>query len=297
MAHLFAPPTRSQLFVPADRPQWYEKAMAVGPDALILDLEDAVATNSKTAARSAVAGFLADSRKRPVTLVRVNERESRHFLDDVLVAVEAGADGILLPKVAGPEDVIAVAALVDAAERRCGREDETTVIVPLLETPRAIRGAFQIAEASRRVAYMGGLTIQGGDIEGGIGFRWSPEGAETIAWRTSILIDARAAGVPSPVTGVWGDVADLDGLRRFAEQGRSLGYEGMAVIHPSHVPVVNDVFAPGEDELDRDRRLIEAMEEAERSGTASIRFDGQMVDLAMVERARTRLEKARTAER
>ena len=95
-----------------------------------------------------------------------------------------------------------------------------------------------------------------------------------------------------PVTGTWTDVEDLDGLRAFALQSRDLGYEGMALIHPSHVAVANEVFSVGEDDLERDRLLLAAMEQAERDGSAAIRFDGHMVDIAMVTRARQRLDAA-----
>jgi citrate lyase subunit beta/citryl-CoA lyase len=296
MPSRFAPPTRSQLYVPADRPSWYAKAIAAGPDALILDLEDAVSPASKAAAREAAVSFLAEEGQRPTILVRVNHSESEHFLDDVLATVEAGVDGILLPKVSAPEDVVALAGLIDAIERRAGIDPGRTLICPLLETAAGIRDCYRIARASDRVAYLGALTIKGGDIERGIGFRWSPEGAETVAFRASVLLDARAAGVPCPTTGVWGDIDDLEGLQRFAEQGRSLGYEGMAVIHPAHVAIVNSVFAPSADELARDRRLIEAMQEGEQAGVASIRFEGEMVDIAMARQAGARVQRAQELE-
>ena len=294
MLRPLAPPTRSQLFVPADRPDRYSKAVATGADALILDLEDAVPLRSKALAREAMVEFLRGraSDAEPAVLVRVNAADTDLFLDDVLAATEAGATGIALPKVCGPDDVIGLDRLLEAIERRQGGGVGSTLIWPLLETAAAIRDAYRIGLASARVAYMGGLTVRGGDIERGIGFRWSAAGAETAAFRASVLLDARAAAVPSPLTGVWTDIADLDGLRSFALQGRAFGYEGMAVIHPSHVAVVNEVFEPSEEELDKDRRLIEALADADADGSASIRFEGEMVDLAMARSARARLERA-----
>ncbi|HEY4452140.1 MAG TPA: CoA ester lyase [Solirubrobacteraceae bacterium] len=286
--------TRSQLYVPGNQPTWFAKGVATGADALILDLEDAVPIDSKASAREEVAAFLASRAEHPdpVLLVRVNDSGQREFLDDVIATVEAGVDGIVLPKVYGPSDVIALDGLLGAIERRCGRMLGSTMIVPILETAEAIRGAYEIGVASSRVAHMGGMSARGGDIERGVGFRWSSAGQETLGLRARALLDARAAKVPNPVSGTWTDIEDLDGMRAFATQSRDLGYEGMVLIHPSHVPIANEVFGPSPEDLERDRRLIEAMSQAESNGSAAIRFDGHMVDIAMVTRARERLARA-----
>jgi citrate lyase subunit beta/citryl-CoA lyase len=115
--------------------------------------------------------------------------------------------------------------------------------------------------------------------------------------RAQVLLDARAAGVPNPVTGLWTDIHDHDGLRAFATQGRDLGYEGMVVIHPDHVPVVNEIFGTSAAELERYERLSAAMEEATTKGSAAIMFEGHMVDIAMVKTARERLERGARAQR
>jgi citrate lyase subunit beta / citryl-CoA lyase len=287
------PQTRSQLYVPGNRPTWFAKAIAAGADALILDLEDSVPIDSKVEAREAVSEFLRGVRDAGVPfLVRVNDADTPLFLDDVLAVVEAGATGLVLPKVSGPDDVIAADRLLLAVELRCARAPGSTLIVPILETPSAIRNAYRIGLSSRRVAYMGGMSARGGDIERGVAFRWSAGGEETFTFRAQALLDARAADVPHPVTGTWTDVDDLDGLRAFAVQSRNLGYEGMALIHPSHVAIANEVFSVDEDELERDRQLLDAMAQAERDGSAATRFDGHMVDVAMVTRARERLANA-----
>lgn len=288
------PQTRSQLYVPANQPTWFEKALATGADALIIDLEDSVPLDAKAAARESAAAFLRaqhDDHHIPL-LVRVNDADTPLYLDDVVAMVEAGATGLVLPKLSGPDQVVAADGLLRAVELRCGRAVGSTSVVPILETPSAIRNAYRIGLCSPRVAYMGGMSARGGDIERGVGFRWSAGGEETFAFRAQALLDARAADVPHPVTGTWTDVDDLDGLRAFAVQSRNLGYEGMALIHPSHVAIANEVFSVGEDELERDRELVDAMAQAERDGSAAIRFDGHMVDIAMVTRARQRLADA-----
>lgn len=119
-----------------------------------------------------------------------------------------------------------------------------------------------------------------------MGYRWSPEGNETHALRSRVLLDVRAAGAPHPVAGLWTRVHDLDGLRAFAEQNRALGYTGMMAIHPSHVPVLNEVFSPSPAELARAVRLIAALEEAQARGEGSVAFEGEMVDEVMATTAR-----------
>lgn len=304
----FVRATRSQLYVPANRPEWFAKAAAAGPDALILDLEDSVTPAFKNAARESAVELLRALRDDPVgctamagrppdmgvpvALVRINDADSTEFLADVTEVVAAGADGIVLPKVLDPTDIVVFDRLLGIVERGCGREGQSTLIVPLLETPSAIRDAYRIGAASSRVAYMGGMSTRDGDIQRGIGYRWSSSGAETLTFRARALLDARAAGVAHPVTGIWTDIDDLDGLRAFATQGRDLGYEGISVIHPSHVAIANEVFGPTPEELEHDRQLIEAMERAEAEGFAAARFDGHMVDIAMVKTARRRLAEA-----
>jgi citrate lyase subunit beta/citryl-CoA lyase len=270
------------------------KAVATGADGLILDLEDSVPLAEKAEGRAAVVGYLAESRgtERPVILVRVNDAETGDYLDDLIAVTEAGADAIVLPKGGGPADIAALDHLLAAIERRCGRTVGETLISPILETPSAIREAYAIGKASARTAYMGGMSTLGGDIERGVGFRWSAGGEETVGFRAQALLDARAAAVPNPISGTWSDVEDLDGFRRFAIQSRDLGYEGMAVIHPSHVAIANEVFSPAPEDLQRDRELIAAMDQAEAEGSAAVRFEGHMVDIAMVRRARVRLQRA-----
>ncbi|HEX3511901.1 MAG TPA: CoA ester lyase [Solirubrobacteraceae bacterium] len=290
--------TRSQLYVPGHRADWFAKAIATGADGLILDLEDSVPEEEKGSARATVVEFI---RSRaglgsPVLLVRINDSESTHFLDDVIDTVEAGVDVLVLPKVFGASDVIALDGLVSAVERRCGREPGSALIHPILETAGAIRDAFAIGGASPRVAYMGGMSARGGDIERGLGFRWSAGGEETFGFRARALLDARAAGVPHPVSGTWTEIEDLEGMRSFACESRDLGYEGMVLIHPSHVAIANEVFSPSAEDLERDRMLIAAMGAAEAEGLAAIRFDGHMVDIAMVTRARERLARAEAGE-
>jgi citrate lyase subunit beta/citryl-CoA lyase len=265
---------------------------------VILDLEDAVPAGAKTSARAEVAEHL---RAAPAAgaepgasllLVRINGLHSRDALDDLAAVVCPALAGVLVPKVESVADVQLVDRLLGWLEAERGL-DNGIRIVPVLETAAGIRRAFELASATPRAAYMGGLAVKGGDVERSIGYRWTPGGTETLAMRSQVLLDVRAASVPNPVTGMWSDIRDTGGLREFADQSRRLGYEGMLAIHPSHIEIINAAFTPTQQELDADAALIEALEQAAGEGRGAVVYDGQMVDEAMAATARVRLERYR----
>ncbi|GHC95671.1 CoA ester lyase [Streptomyces violarus] len=283
-------PLRSLLFVPGHRTDWLPKARAAGADAVILDLEDAVPTPDKPLARARVAEALAEAAAEPAgampLFVRINPLDDWTAADELRAVVRPGSAGIVLPKVHTAADVRLADRLITWCEQEHGLPPGATTLIPLLESARALHDAYDIAAAAPRVAHVGALTAPGGDVERAVGYRWSPQGTETAALRSRVLLDVRAAGAPYPVTGLWTHIADLAGLRAFAEQNRALGYDGMMAIHPTHIPVINEVFAPTPEELDRCARLVAAVESAQRTGTGALTFEGQMVDEAMAATAR-----------
>ncbi|MEU9186671.1 CoA ester lyase [Streptomyces sp. NPDC048484] len=293
------PPLRSLLFVPGTRTDWLPKARAAGADAVVLDLEDAVPPSAKPAARAQVADAIAEADRsghaghagQMALFVRINPLDGWAGAEELRAVVRPGLAGVVLPKVRSPRDVKLADRLLGWCEEEQGLSPGSVALVPLLETARGLHKAYDIARAASRIAYMGALTAPGGDVERAVGYRWSPEGTETAALRSRVLLDARAAGVPCPVSGLWTRITDLTGLRAFAEQNRSLGYEGMMAIHPSHVPVINEAFSPGPDELARCADLIAAVEAAQRDGTGAVAFRGEMVDEAMAGTARLILER------
>ncbi|MFF5361828.1 HpcH/HpaI aldolase/citrate lyase family protein [Streptomyces scabiei] len=287
------PPLRSLLFVPGTRTDWLPKARAAGADAAVLDLEDAVPAAHRPSARAGVSEAVARAAAAPADraggmalFVRVNPLDGWAEAEELRAVVRPGLAGVVLPKVRSAQDVRLADRLLGWCEREQGLPPGQVALVPLLETARALREAYDIARAAPRIAYLGALTAPGGDVERAVGYRWSPEGTETTALRSRVLLDVRAAGVPCPVGGVWTRVGDLPGLRAFAEQNRSLGYEGMMAIHPSHVPVINEVFSPGPAELARCAELIAAVEAAQGDGRGAVTFRGEMVDEAMAVTAR-----------
>ncbi|MHC5257741.1 HpcH/HpaI aldolase/citrate lyase family protein [Streptomyces sp. UC4497] len=296
-AHTNRPPLRSLLFVPGNKTTaWLPKARSAGADAVVLDLEDAVPEADRAAAvrqvTEALARRAADASDGagPALFVRVRPLDGWAAAEELRTVCGPGLSGIVVPKVSGPDDVRHADRLLGWCERERRLRQGQLALVPLLETAAALRDTYGCATAATaRVAYLGAITGAGGDVERAVGYRWSPAGHETHALRARVLLDVRAAGAPHPVAGLWTRIGDLDGLRAFAEQNRALGYTGMMAIHPSHVPVINEVFAPSPDELDRAARLIAAMEKAQADSVGAVTFEGEMVDEAMAATARALL--------
>ena len=288
-----AKPIRTELFVPGNKEDWMRKAPKYGADALILDLEDSVPPENKREARDLVSKMLSELGAAGQTLVvRVNRLDTRLTSADLEAITSPHLYSVMLPKVRGPRDVAEVDALLGHFERKAGLEEGRIFIDPALETADGVRQSYEIATASPRVAHMGAAGGKGGDTSRSIGFQWTPEGLESLFIRSKVLVDVRAAGVKFPMTGGWMDINDLDGLRQAALQGKQLGYTGMHLIHPSHVPVVKEVFTPTAGEVIQWQSLIRTMEEQRSRGAAAVTFEGNMVDIAHEETARAMLAMA-----
>ena len=170
-------------------------------------------------------------------------------------------------------------------ERREGIDEGTVKTTLLLETAGAMRNAFHIAQATPRVHQLVLAAGPGGDAARSVGYQWTKDGEPTLYIRSAAVLDARAAGIPYPMTSSWWDIRDLDGLREDALRNRRLGMRGMCVMHPSHVPVVNDIFSPQPEEIEHARGVVAAMAAAEAEGRAAVIYDGDMIDYAMLSTA------------
>ena len=277
-------PIRSLLFVPANRPDRMQKALESTADGVVFDLESAIPRGAAAEARVCVRQALeAHTPDQPAVFVRVSAVGTADFSPDMDACLHPSLAAIMLPQVIGPEEVTTVDAALEGTE---------TLIMPLVETASAVRQAYELATASDRVAYMGGATGRHGDLSRSVGFQWTPEGIETLFLRQKVLIDVRAAGVPNPLSGLWGTVDDLDGLTQFAQQTRQFGYEGMMIIHPTHIPIVNQIFSPTPEEIEGWRRLIVAVEEAEAQGIGAFRHEGRLIDQAHLLTAQQNLTRA-----
>jgi citrate lyase subunit beta/citryl-CoA lyase len=285
---------RSLLFVPAHRAGWGRKAAASRPDALILDLEDAVPASEKLAARELLRTQIEDARAERADIgivVRINDLSTADSALDLEVVRSLRIDALMIPKIESKADIEGLDAILSFIERRDGRSS-TLQLIPTLETARGLVSAVDIASGPR----VGGLATgaaNNGDTARSVGFRWTAEGRETLTLRSNVVLAARAAGV-EPFIGLWQEIADLDGLRSFAEDNRDLGYAGQCVIHPSHVAVANDVFTATEDEVRFYEGMIAAYEASVAAGRGALVYDGQHIDQAHVQTAKTIVAAARS---
>ena len=259
---------RSLLFVPGDRPERMHKALGLGADALILDLEDSVAPERKDAARDAVGNYLAGPRSGRFVLVRINPLGTSHYLRDIDLLGRVPPDAILLPKAEGAASVTEVIENLDG----------TTPILPIAtETPAAM---FQLGSYAAVAHRLLGITWGAEDLPAAIGAATSREqdGSYTAPYqlaRSLTLFGAHAAGVPAIET-VHPDFHDLDGLAGYARRGRRDGFSGMMAIHPAQVPVINAAFMPSEDDVAHARRIVALF--AANPGAGALQLDGRMVD-------------------
>lgn len=271
---------RSLLFTPANAGRRVDKAFGSEADAVILDLEDAVATAEKPAAREAAAAAL--QRRTKPTFVRVNALSTTHCFDDLLAIVPAAPDGIVLPKVEARTDVITVDWVMAQLERRHGVAPGSVGLAPILETGPGIAAAAEIATASPRVRR---LLFGAVDLALDMDIDLNDELGAIGQARFAIALASRSAGLPGPIDTAFVDIHALDRLRDSTRRARAMGYTGKTCIHPLQIPVVNEVFSPSPAELERARRIVAAFDEAERAGSAAVAVDGAMIDYPVVLRA------------
>ena len=289
-------PYRSMLFVPGQRKGWAQKGLAAGADAIILDLEDAVPESEKDAARGQVADVLDDLHAAGTggcdIWVRTNSWESRRAGLDMEATVRPALTGFVLPKLDGPQDVARFDAVLTHCEIRNGVPEGSIALIASLETPSGLATCEAIASASSRMVSLIGATARDADTARSLGFEFTEEGLETLYLRSRILLASRAAGHPFAMCGIWQDIRDLDGLVGFARRQRSLGYDGQVLIHPSHAGPVNDVYTPSAERIAFYSGMIAAFQQAEAEGNASVDYEGQHIDKAHYETARSIIAKA-----
>ncbi len=289
-------PLRSLLFVPGHRGTWAEKGVASGADGLILDLEDSVPTGLKAEGRAEVARSITRLRASGSEVglyVRLNALDTGITGDDIETVAIPGLDGFVLPKTLGPDDIVRFDALVTLFEARNGVEAGKLEFICSLETAESYATCEAIATASPRVATLFAGTARDADVSRSIGFQFTAGGQETLYLRSRAVLAARSNGLEFPLVGVWQDLADPEGARRFSVQNRELGFRGQVLIHPSHVKVANEVFSPSKFEVDFYAGMIAAFEQAEAGGAAAVLYEGMHIDYAHVKTAREVLDYSR----
>lgn len=279
-----SPPPRSYLYVPGSEPRKIEKALAGDADAVVIDLEDAVAQSRKEQARETAAGFLESELPKPV-LVRINSPESALGVEDIEAVCGINLAGLRLPKTESPQTVRYVGERLAAQGCDAG-------IQCLIESAMGLQLSFEIARAHEAVV---GISLGEADLQADLGVE-----TETglLYARSKIVATARAARLSRPFQSIYADIRDLEGLNRSSQEGRNLGFLGRTAVHPQQVPIINAVFTPTEEEVEAAVQLLDRLEEGAEAGEGGLLLeDGSFVDEAMARTARLTLALARNRER
>lgn len=278
-----ARPYRSVLYIPGSNGRALEKAKSLPVDAIIFDLEDAVALEAKAEARTLLAETLqAGGYGARFQIVRINAMDTEWGAADLEAIAAVAPQAVLLPKVGTPGEVEAVAQRLDTVP---GCAD--TRIWTMMETPQGVLNAAAIAAAPR----MGGFVIGTNDLAKEMQTRFRANREPLLTALQLCLLAARAAGIAA-VDGVYNAFKDEDGLRAECGQGRDMGFDGKTLIHPAQVEIANAVFAPTAEEIDIARRQIEAFDKAQAEGKGVAVVDGKIVENLHIVTARQTLAKA-----
>jgi citrate lyase subunit beta / citryl-CoA lyase len=278
---------RSRLYLPGTEPRYFINAGLHAPDAVILDLEDSVHHGEKDAARILVRNTLcAVDFGTCERMVRVNQLPLG--LEDLAEVIPEAPDLILLPKTEKPEQVTEIDRMIGEL-RSHHRIDRPIWIMPILESALGIENAFAIATASPNIV---ALTIGLEDYTADIGVVKTAEGRETLYARSRLVNAAKAADIQA-IDSVFSDVVDLEGLRRWGENSRALGFEGMGCIHPSQIRVIHEAFSPSQGEIEKALKIVAAFEDAQQRGLGVVSLGSKMIDPPVVERAKKLVAQAK----
>jgi citrate lyase subunit beta / citryl-CoA lyase len=277
---------RTALFVPGNRPERIDKAVATASDLVAVDLEDSVPSAEKPQARGWAREKIRQHAGRPM-LARVNALDSGLTGLDVAELTGPGLTGIILPKVQRPEDVEHAHALLLAHERAAGLTPGAVGLVLLLESAIAVENAFRIAAAATTPDRPRRLAFGAADFTADMGILLSKTGEELQYPRARIAIASRAAGIAAPLDSPFmTDLKDLNALRTDTFRARQLGFGGRLCVHPNQVPVCNAVFSPSEQDVEFARRVVAAFEASEAEGRGAIQVEGRMVDAPIAAQCR-----------
>jgi citrate lyase subunit beta/citryl-CoA lyase len=279
---------RSRLYLPGNEPKFLVNAGLHEPDAVILDLEDSVHPSEKDAARIVVRNALrCVDFHGAERMVRINQPPLG--LIDLEEVVPESPHLILIPKVENADQVREVAQRVENIQ--AGESRGPVWLMPILESALGIEHAFEIARATDSIV---AVTIGLEDYTADLGVRKTTEGSESLYARTRLVNAAHAAGVQA-IDSVFGDVGDMEGLKTWGSQSRSLGFEGMGCIHPRQIQPIHEAFAPSTEEIEKAQRIVIAFQEAEAKGLGVVSLGSRMIDRPVVLRAQRLVERARRA--
>lgn len=273
-------PRRSVLYMPGSNARALEKARTLAADALILDLEDAVAPDAKALAREQVAAAIKQGCFGPrETIMRVNGLDTEWGAADMKVACAAGPDAILVPKISSAEDIMRA----DHALKTGGAPTHTALWA-MMETPRAMLDALSIAEAAKGTR-LACFVMGTNDLAKETRAQIVPGRAPMDAWLMACVAAARIAGIDI-IDGVYNHISDMDGFERECREARERGFDGKTLIHPSQIEPANRLFAPTEADVAWARTLIAAFEQKENAHKGALQIDGKMVERLHAEMGR-----------
>jgi citrate lyase subunit beta/citryl-CoA lyase len=281
-------PLRSLLFTPGNHPRRLQRVADFGSDAIVLDLEDAVANDEKDAARGTAREALATYDERQIVFVRVNALETGRAGDDIAAVVCDGLDGIVVPKIEDAATLPTVASFVASAERDAGLEAERIRLLGIVESAKGLANVEEICAAAP--ASVVTIAFGAADFSLDLGVDLTADATEILYARSRVVVAARAAGLAAPIDGPWLALQDVDGLVADTLRSRQLGFQGRVVVYPPQVEHVQRAYAdlPAE-EAERERRVVAAFEDALAQGLASIQVDGRFVDYPLYHRAKHKL--------
>lgn len=272
---------RTMMFVPGANAAMLRDAPLYGADSIMFDLEDSVSLKEKDTSRALVHFALKTFDYSQVeTVVRVNGLDTVGALD-IEAVVLAGVDVIRLPKTETAQDIIDVEAVIERVERENGIEVGRTKMMAAIESAEGVLNARDIAKGSDRLI---GIALGAEDYVTNMKTRRHPDGQELFFARSMILHAARAAGIAAIDT-VYSDVNNTEGFQNEVRAIKQLGFDGKSVINPRQIPLVNEIYAPTEKEIQNAKEVIWAIREAESKGSGVISLKGKMVDKPIVERA------------
>jgi citrate lyase subunit beta/citryl-CoA lyase len=281
---------RSLLFVPGNKANMLDKALALAPDAFVPDMEDSVPAAEKANARDTVRAFLPKLAARGrLVIPRVNALDTEWF--DADVAAVAGTDifGISIGKVRTAADISTISQALSAHEQRVGLPNGQLKLLPWIETAEAIVNVNAICRASERIV---AVAFGGEDFTNDMGIERLADESQVAFARQQLCVTARAAHVLALDTPYF-KLRDLDGLRANSAHAKSIGFKGKFAIHPEQLDALNECFSPSAAEIAHAERVVAAFDEAERRGRGSTSLDGWVIDVPVVKRARALLELAR----
>ena len=274
-------PRRSVLYMPASNPRALEKARELPADVLILDLEDAVAPETKLQARDAVVKAIQQGFGDREVLVRINGLDTRWWVEDIDAAASARPDAVLVPKVSSPRQLQDLAArLVDMGT------DPHVRVWAMMETPLAMLNVRDIAAAALdSETRLAGFVMGTNDLAKDTRARLVPGRAPMLPWLMNCLAAARAYGLDI-LDGVYNDIGDAAGFAAECRQARDLGFDGKTLIHPRQIEPCNDAFSPTAEEVDAARKIIAAFDLPENENKGVLQVDGRMIERLHAEMAR-----------